>query len=317
MGSEGPSIQPERWGLILAGGDGTRLRPLTRRIAGDERPKQFCAIVGAETLLDQTRRRSELLISPDQTLMVLTRTHQAFYAPLLDDLPPHCLVIQPEKRGTATAILYGLLRVAAMAPTAPLALFPSDHWVSDDRAFMGHVAAAFQAVRWRPDLVVLLGITPESPEIEYGWIEPGEPIMVPGVDRLYRVRRFREKPSVSLARTLCEGGCLWNSFIMVAHVPALVALIGSATPALYSGFAAIRTALGTLREEEAIRALYSRLPATNFSRQVLVGCPANLAVLAIRGVGWSDLGKPHRAMATLARIGISLKWADTLTAQSA
>jgi mannose-1-phosphate guanylyltransferase len=69
------------WGLILAGGDGARLRPLTRRISGDERPKQFCPVLSGETLLEQTLRRAALLISPDRTLAVVVRAHERFYAP--------------------------------------------------------------------------------------------------------------------------------------------------------------------------------------------------------------------------------------------
>src|SRR5881398_1925209 len=71
---------PSPWGLILAGGDGTRLRPLTRRIVRDERPKQFCPVLSNETLLEQTLRRAALLVSPDRTLAVVVRAHERFYA---------------------------------------------------------------------------------------------------------------------------------------------------------------------------------------------------------------------------------------------
>src|SRR5437773_2955466 len=145
-----------RWALILAGGDGRRLRPLTRQIAGDDRPKQFCPVLGGETLLEQTRRRVAALAPSERVLVVVVRAHERFYAPLLADVPSRCVVIQPENRGTAPAILYGLLRLTAMTPVAPVALFPSDHYVSDDAAFIAHVEGATEAVRARPDLVVLL-----------------------------------------------------------------------------------------------------------------------------------------------------------------
>lgn len=288
------SARRERWGVILAGGDGVRLRPLTRRIAGDDRPKQFCPLLGRETLLDRTRRRAAGLIQADRLLVVLTRAHEPFYAPVLGDAGSQLLAIQPENRGTAPAILYGLLRIAALAPRASVAIFPSDHHVADDDLFMRHAGAAFGALVDRPDLIVLLGITPDGPEVEYGWIEPGEPIL--GPQALYRVGRFWEKPSSDLAAMLWSRGCLWNSFVMVARVPALLALIRKAMPDLYHAFVAVRPTLGTPLEGEVLRPLYAHLPPTNFSKEVLETHPGRLAVLPVSGVGWTDLGDPRRVL---------------------
>jgi mannose-1-phosphate guanylyltransferase len=311
MGRNLRSFPQDRWGVILAGGDGVRLRPLTRIIAGDDRPKQFCPILGQETLLSQTVRRVGLAISAGRTLVVVTRAHERYYSPLLADRGPLSVVIQPENRGTAPAILYALLRIAAVAPMAWVALFPSDHYVSDDRAFMIHVDAAFEALSARPDLVALLGIRPDRPEVEYGWIEPGGLLAWQQSSGLYSVRRFWEKPSAALAERLLAQGCLWNSFVMVGRVPTLLWLIDRAAPDLSRVFAEIQPALGTSAEEAAVRSLYARLPEVNFSRQVLTASPANLAVVPMAGVRWSDWGDPGRVLTTLAHIGIRPAWAGT------
>ncbi len=291
-------IRPTRWGVILAGGDGVRLRPLTQMISGDERPKQFCPILGRETLLEQTWRRLALAVSQDRTVVVVTRTHERFYAHALAELSARNLVVQPENRGTAPAILYSLLRISEIAPHDVVAILPSDHFVSDDGRFMAHVESAFDAVSVSPELVILLGITPDSAETEYGWIEPSDLILTAGSSSLYRVCRFWEKPPAELAHTLRAAGCLWNSFLIVAGVSALMSLFNDAVPDLLDRFSSVRLRSDAALEAEAARSIYARIPSIDFSSEVLAARPERLAVLPVSGVAWSDLGNPHRVLVT-------------------
>src|SRR5260370_40507968 len=91
------------WGVILSGGDGLRLRPLTRLLTGDDRPKQFCRLLGEKTLLAETRRRVARTVRPDRALFVLTRSHKPFYAAELAEVPLRRMVVQPSNRGTLPA----------------------------------------------------------------------------------------------------------------------------------------------------------------------------------------------------------------------
>jgi mannose-1-phosphate guanylyltransferase len=305
-----PSLPQYPWSLILAGGDGVRLRPLTRAISGDGCPKQFCPLLDGETLLDRTRRRVDLLTRFDHQAIVVTRPHEAFYAPLVRDLAPGRLIVQPDNRGTAAGVLYPLLRIADLAGDVPVAIFPSDHYVDDDHAFVAAAAAGLDALRDRSDLVVLLGIEPDTPETEYGWIEADERPLPLESALLFPIRRFWEKPSAELAATLLARRCLWNSFVMVGRLSAFLDLLLAGAPELVAAFDPLRRAIGTAREPFVAEQIYGRLPSINFSERVLVPGAARLGTVRVKGVEWSDLGNVQRVLDTIHRTGRRPRWLD-------
>ena len=189
----------DRVAVILAGGDGSRLKSLTKLISGDERPKQFCPIVGNRSLLDATRQRVALSVSPENTYFSLTQKHECFYERPLWNVAERNMIVQPENKGTAPAILFSLMRLAKVSPDATVAFFPSDHYFSDDEGFMEYVDTAFRAVDVSPTSIVLLGIEPEKPETAYGWIEPVESLFGDLSRSVSRVGRFWEKPTPGVA----------------------------------------------------------------------------------------------------------------------
>lgn len=298
----------DAWALILAGGDGTRLSPLTRQIAGDLRPKQFCPIIDGETLLDRTRRRVDLLVRFDQQTVVVSRPHEPYYAYLTRELAPGRLVIQPANRSTGPGILYPLLRILDLAGDVPLAIFPSDHYVSDELAFMGYAGRALDVVGARGDLVVLLGIEAATPETEYGWIEPhGGPLPLDG-EPVFPVRRFWEKPSGFFARRLLSRGCLWNSFVMVGRVRAFLELLWRTAPELVVAFDPVRRTLGFPGEAAVVEQVYATLAPTSFADRVLAQVPDRLVTMRVKGVDWSDWGNPARVLASVRRAGLRPAW---------
>lgn len=295
------------WALILAGGDGSRLRSLTSQISGDPRPKQFCPIVDGETLLDGTRRRVDLLTRPDQQVVVVTRAHEPYYRGLGQELAPDRLVVQPSNLGTGPGVLYPLLRIQRLAGNVPLAIFPSDHYISDDAAFIEYVRSAQELVERRPHTVVLLGIEAQSPETEYGWIERAPWPLDDEVG--YPVLRFWEKPSLAVAERLIRVGALWNSFVMVGIVDTFLGLIAAGAPELAAAFAPLRTA-SARREAAVAERIYACTPAVNFSDRVLVPAARRLAAMRVKDVDWSDWGHPARVAATIRRTGWRPGWLD-------
>jgi mannose-1-phosphate guanylyltransferase len=281
------------------------LLPLTRSITGDETPKQFCAIVGTKTLLDQTRDRVKRLIKPAHTLIVLTKTHERFYSRLASNTEGSRLLVQPCNRGTAPAIAHSLAHLRELDPNATVAIFPSDHFFANENALADDLEMAFDATEVRPDRVMLLGVTPDYPEVEYGWIEPGAPLGGRLPDSVCHVACFWEKPSRSVASALMKNGCLWNSFLMIGKMDAFLTLLRRALPRLMGAFESIRPMLLTAREDTALVDLYSDLPSSSFSNEVLSCYPHQLAVISSRNPGWSDLGDAGRVLSILKGMGVT------------
>jgi hypothetical protein len=131
-------------------------------------------------------------------MAVVVDARARFLPPLLSNFPPQRVVIQPENRGSAPAILYGLLRIMTSAPKSPVVVFPADYHVSNDASFTAQVETAIRAVVARPDLVILLGVMPDSEDVDDRWIGPREVIAGPSGPDLYRARHFWKKPSPKL-----------------------------------------------------------------------------------------------------------------------
>jgi mannose-1-phosphate guanylyltransferase len=303
-----------RYAVILAGGDGSRLKSLTRAISGDDRPKQFCPILGGKSLLDATRDRVQLSIPIENTFFSLTGKHEKFYQTALWDVPESRRVVQPENRGTAPAILYSLMRISAEDPNAMVAIFPSDHFFSDDEKFMAQVDSAFRAAELESRSVVLLGLEPNKPETSYGWIQPATSLFGSEPGGVSRVARFWEKPTRKAAEQLMTSGCLWNSFVMVGRAEAFLELFRTHLRDSFRMFDISKKMLRTSQEKPLMRAIYSWLPDSNFSSDILEKATEMLMVKRVAEVGWSDLGEPQRVIGTLKDFGLKTTWSTALAA---
>ena len=188
--------------------------------------------------------------------------------------------------------LHSLLSLAQLDAQALVAILPCDHHYSDEHAFAAALDCAFETAAERTDTVVLLGAKPNYPETEYGWIELGPQLGDEGSE-LFRVRRFREKPSIDVARALLERGSVWNTFVMVGHVQAFLRLIQASLPDLLGVLGSARMWMGA--ETHIEQSLYERAPSVCFSHHVLSAETDQLVVLRLNDVGWSDLGDPGRA----------------------
>jgi mannose-1-phosphate guanylyltransferase len=300
------------WAVILAGGEGMRLRPLVRQVFGADRPKQYVRLLGPRTLLRQTLDRVSLAIPEERTLVVTVRRHAGYIAEEFPGATRPQILAQPLDRGTAAGVLYPAHWIAWRNPEATVAIFPSDHFLLGDTVFMAHVAEVTAWVEKHPEWLVLLGAQPTSPEVEYGWIEPDGALGELSTGAVRAVRQFWEKPSVARARACLGAGHLWNTSVLVGKVATLAQIGWQALPELSDRLAHIEPFVGTDDEADAVRQAYELMPRANFSKHVLEACPDALAVSQLPRIVWSDLGSPHRVMEALTRMRIRPEWADTL-----
>jgi mannose-1-phosphate guanylyltransferase len=301
------------WAVVLAGGEGVRLQPLIRWLYGEDRPKQFCVLLGTRTLLRQTLDRVGLAISPERTVVIGLESHTQFLARELGDHSGPIVLMQPESRGTAAAVLLAAQWIEGHDPGATVVFFPSDQFVSDDAAFMRQVAEVAGFVQEQPRWTVLLGVQPDEAETEYGWIEPGTYVASRAQWPLYRVRRFLEKPSRQAAQTLLRDGCLWNTFVFASTSDGLLAAGRECAPILADRLAGLAACWDGERQQWAMRHAYASAPAVSFSRSVLESCSRPLAVSKVSGLTWRDLGNPARALRTMNAMNGRTSWSPVLT----
>jgi mannose-1-phosphate guanylyltransferase len=297
-----------RWGVILAGGEGARLRSLTRFVSGEDTPKQFCPLLGGRTLLSQTRRRIAKSIPQERTIFVLLNSHERFFNKELASVSPTSLIVQPSNRGTLPAILCSLIGIARQDPEAMVAFFPSDHYYSEEETFMAGVELAFDAAEANPETVILLGVAAKHAEVEYGWIEAAPALSSQSRHGLLKVKRFWEKPSAQTAQDLLARGCVWNTFVMVGRAQAFLDLVRSGTPESYRQFEPLISSPDTPLTVGVLSSVYDRLQSADFSKLVLSSAPEALGVWCLGDVGWSDLGDPRRVISTLSETGVHHEW---------
>ena len=296
------------WSVVLAGGEGVRLRPLVREVSGDERPKQYVPLLDARSLLQQTIDRLAPLTSPERTVGVTMRSHAAYIAGALRAVGSPHVLFQPADRGTAAAVLLAAHWIRARDPGATLVVTPADHLVLEETHLIDHIRAVGRFARQHREWMVLLGAQPTEPETEYGWIEAGPRVGWTTEGPVYRILRFWEKPSAELASALYTRGCLWNTFVLVAGAQALVTAGAECVPELNGRLSRLAAFFGTEHESWATAQAYALAPRANFSRAVLQRGPGALAVSKLPALTWCDLGTPARVVKTLTHLGIARPW---------
>lgn len=198
-------VLPEMVAVVMAGGRGTRFWPRSR----GHRPKQFLAMVGDQSLLNQTVDRLKSRFRDDAIYIVTTADLAEETRRMLPQLPPENVLVEPEGRNTAPCLALALVCIEQKHPGSVMVVLSADHYIADTEAFLGDVETAVRHAQASRDLVTF-GIRPTYPETGYGYIE------TTGQGDVLKVHAFREKPPYETAVTyLASGRHFWNAGMFV------------------------------------------------------------------------------------------------------
>ncbi len=275
------------WAIVLAAGNGSRLRSLTTDAQGITIPKQFCSFKSPLSMLSCTLERAGRVVPHDRIVPIVAAQHQKWWESELEDLPAHNVVVQPKNRGTAIGILLPLMHIYRQDRSARILILPSDHYVAEESVMTKALLNVVDTMEQESDRVVLLGITADAADTEYGWIVPKRG----DVGDMRRVDSFVEKPPQPVAEELLKRGALWNSFILAASVPSLIGFYERTYPGLLHDF--------NMNPKEDLETLYESLPTIDFSQDILERNSDHLWVHQVPPCGWSDLGTPEKILCLL------------------
>ncbi len=266
--------------MVLAGGGGTRLWPLSRTTY----PKHLLSLGEGPSLLQDTLHRLLPIFSVDSIWVVAHQDQRVLVEDSLRAVSPSLcqnLLVEPIARNTLPAIAWAVARIKAHSPHAVVGVFPSDHTVRDEAAFQAAWNAAERLAEDR--VIALFGIHPDRPATDYGYIEAGEPIGRSDGVMAYRTQRFVEKPNGETAASyLKQGGYYWNSGMFGFRVDVFQDLLARFAPEVSEVAKKLATAAS------APRALYESLPDLSIDYGLMEKAE-HAAVIPV-SMGWSDLG---------------------------
>ncbi|HEY2987168.1 MAG TPA: sugar phosphate nucleotidyltransferase [Candidatus Binatia bacterium] len=297
------------WGVVLAGGEGGGLASLVRTLRGDFLPKQFVNFIGRRSMLQHTIDRAEKLISRERLLVVVKRAHLKYPEARgqLARRVKNSVIVQPDDKGTAPAVLLSLLHIYRRDPLATVAVFPSDHFVLEEDRLVNYLYLATRTVERDPSSVVVLGAQPNEPDEEYNYILPGEETDRSRGLGARRVTSFIAEPGPQEPRRLVERGALWNTAIVVFKAFTLFDLAALVAPSLHAVFERIGETIGTRRERWAVTEAFRQIEPLNFSRGLLEPLSRTtgglLLTLPVEKVLWSEWQSPHRVVSVLTKTG--------------
>lgn len=271
--------------VIMAGGGGTRFWPRSRQ----RKPKQFLALAGDVSLLQQAYERIEALAPPENTWVITAAQHTGETARHLPALPAERIIGEPCGRDTAACIGLGAALIAQQDPEGIMMVMPADHVIEPAQEFRRAAHVARQMVEEHPQALVTFGIKPTFAATGYGYIQRGPALPSRQGINIYRVQAFREKPAAELAEQfLASGEYYWNSGIFFWKASTILAALRQNQPTLRAAIERIAAAWSTPKRADVFRDEYERLSKISIDYAVMEKAKEVLVVEA--PYQWDDIG---------------------------
>lgn len=272
------------YAVIMAGGGGTRLWPLSRQ----SRPKQMLPLIGSQSLFQDAIQRLEGLFPTDRIFIVTTATMAEEFQHQCPEIPQANYLLEPEPRGTASVAGLAAVALGILDPNAVIATLTSDHFIGNIAMFQQLLKSALEVAR--KNHLVTLGITPTFPSTGYGYIQNAEILGHFNHLPAYQVKQFKEKPDLATACQMIESGNFtWNSGMFVWQASTILQEFQRQMPVFHQQLQIIAAAWNTPRRLEVLEELWPQIEVNTIDYGIMEGAE-RVVVIPADGLDWNDVG---------------------------
>jgi mannose-1-phosphate guanylyltransferase len=272
------------YAVIMAGGGGTRLWPLSRKA----RPKQILRLIDERSLFQTSVQRLEGLFPMERILVVTVAEQAEQLQEQCPEIPPENYLLEPMPRGTASVVGLAAVALRQRDPQASMAILTSDHYIGQEARFRQLLRAAFEVAQ--AGYLVTLGIAPTFPATGYGYIQRGEHLSDAGDMPVYQVARFKEKPGEEQAVQMLESGDhSWNSGMFVWKVERILAEFERQMPDLADSLSEIAQSWDTGERQSVLGKIWPGIREQTIDYGIMEGAE-QAAVIPAEGLEWNDVG---------------------------
>ena len=271
------------YAVILAGGSGTRLWPLSRQ----HYPKQALKLIGEKTMLQYAVERIAPLFPPDRIFVVTVAHHAAILQKQTPEIPTKNFILEPEGRGTASAIGLASIHLLAQDPEACMTILTADHFITETEHFCSVLTTAEKIAR--DGNLITLGIKSSTPSTGFGYIKQGALLGEENGFPYFAVEQFTEKPDLVTAKKMVESGNYsWNSGMFIWQASTILQEFERQMPDFYSQLMRVKAVVGSAEYKTVIEQIWPGIVKNTIDYGIMEGAK-NGIVIPVE-IGWTDIG---------------------------